>query len=1669
MSNIQKLIKRCTAWLLCMSMAVSCFHGLSWTAFATDMEESFETIKSWCFDSDTEGWSYNEGWTDDPVKNAEAPAISWDNGMLKVTVNYSGAADSGWAKAGIQLWSNEGLALKDAERITLDFSYEPDKLTSGALAIQTFLQVNGGASFNGTADLVNSEQKGTVDENGRAMATISVTLESTINVEAIHGFTICIIGKNTDYNGAIWLDNIKVEKTAPKEAGEEGLTPPATDLHGQEEQGSWSYKQDWNYQYTDQQNTAIAVENGMAKVTVDYTTDVNQNYSKMVFSNTDTVSLDKVTQVTFDFYYDTAKMTTGSFQIAVGSTEDVLKISETNLDLSIAEAVNGTLKKLPVKLTCSSVVTGTVQEIIFSLIGVNTDYKGNIWLDNIQFAAGSEDGTPPVTSLSGLEETGSWYYGNGWESNYHGAVNSAVRQETGMVRATVDYSADAAQNYSKLAISYWNDGGVTFENITKVTFDLYYDTAKMTQGRFKIGVTSDALAVEDVDLDLTKAEAVSGTLKKLPVTLVCENAFGTVQGISFLLIGVNTDYKGDIWLDNIQFVPAAEGEDIYVDATVTANTATVISGNNAILTVNGTEHSYATGIQLADPNANADTVALYQYLKAVGESDGALFGHMEDTVLKAGSKNLSESDTKDLTGSLAAINGLDCGGLFSGFAGKYNARHPGEMQLPDTNEGNIKAAALLSNEAIAEGAIMTLSMHMPNFAFTTVKDLNAAKTYDRYDYTPADSYNLSGDCMNQILPGGAFNPQFTAYLDLVAEYAQQVNGTILFRPFHENTGSWFWWGKAFCDAETYKSVFRYTVEYLRDTKNVHNLLYVYGPGSEAGSIAEYSERYPGDAYVDMVGFDTYDEQASNDANYRFMQSFEATVKLTDQFAKEHNKLFAVTETGITNSAMKKQGNARPQWFTEILDIITKSDYNCAYYMVWSNYDSNSNYYMPFAVSKTAGGTLHGHELMDPFIQFYNDQRSIFASDQKAIIYGEIKPAAPSVTEWETTGYFTAPIAGSRILTATEIKARISAEISDAVISVSNGVTEIPLATTVSGNIVSAALTEDILAQLGEAANGKIFLRCGSGTLAEISAIFNIAEEERDPYMVDNFESYYGVDSMLTAAWATNKATGSNITLTLDDTSAQDGYAMRFDYSEQSGGWAGATITKDVDWSACNALQFWTIPDGKQQKTVIQIEANTCYEVYLNEYDEYNARAGQPTLVTIPFSEFCQRDTAGNPKDGLVQDCGSVSSFGLWVNAIDNNYFNGGTVSGTIWYDNITAVTTDKTHPSFETPDSTPVTPDIPGGPTDPTPSPPVTPVQPATPSAFTTPGSGTAAQTPASPKTVTITDPVTGTVTETTTYADGSQTVVETKTDGTVITTKTDHMGNRIETVVQRIDGCGSTTTVDTSGKTITVVTLPTGIVASAQDTGVVISLPMPVISVARDAVNAPTVTLNAGNTTGSTKVEILVANASASTVAVLIKPDGTEEVIKKSVVSADGLILALENRATVKIVDRSKDFADVVNHWSADAVAFVSSRDIFSGTDANTFSPDAPMTRAMLATVLARFDGVDTTGGATWYEKGIEWAIKTDVSDGSNPEQEITREQVAVMLYRYAGSPVVSGSLDGYADAGEVSNYALAAMQWAVEQGIITGKPDNMLDSKGSATRAEMATILMRFCYKIV
>lgn len=165
--------------------------------------------------------------------------------------------------------------------------------------------------------------------------------------------------------------------------------------------------------------------------------------------------------------------------------------------------------------------------------------------------------------------------------------------------------------------------------------------------------------------------------------------------------------------------------------------------------------------------------------------------------------------------------------------------------------------------------------------------------------------------------------------------------------------------------------------------------------------------------------------------------------------------------------------------------------------------------------------------------------------------------------------------------------------------------------------------------------------------------------------------------------------------------------------------------------------------------------------------------------------------------------------------------------------------------------------------------------------------------------------------------------------------------------------------------------------------------------------------------------------------------------------------------------------FNDVsANDWFASAVDYVTGKGMMNGTADNTFSPKANTTRGMLMTVLARHAGEDTTGGSVWYEKGMNWAKANGVSDGTNPQVNITREQLAAMLYRYAQNKKydVSGakSLDGYTDAQSVSSYAVPALQWANAAGVVNGKSGSKLDPKGYATRAEVAAMLMRFCENV-
>lgn len=886
-----------------------------------------------------------------------------------------------------------------------------------------------------------------------------------------------------------------------------------------------------------------------------------------------------------------------------------------------------------------------------------------------------------------------WAYDDSWAGDgYHGTGGCEQDPGREMLKVSLDYSADVENGWSQTGVSFTEEGGIDYSPYKVLSFDLYYDPEAYTTGQLAIKAYSDNVFQDQIcNMNQGVPEEVDG-LTRVNLSLVCDSGYAQSEKPATLLliiIGNNTDYKGNIWFDNIKLSNIKE-EKYLMDSTVAPDTRTALSSTEAELTVNGTAYAYPDSVQLTDPEADPATVALYQYLKAVGESNGTLFGHMEDTVLKAGAVPISDSDTEDVTGSLSAINGLDCGGLFGGFAAKYNDRHEGS-EIPDTNAGNIEAAARFSNEAIEKGAIITLSSHMPNFSGSRVKKGEFEHTYDGFDYTPADSYVLTEDCMNQILPGGQYHEIFRAYLDFIADYAGQANGPILFRPFHENTGSWFWWGKAFCDAETYKSVYKYTVEYLRDEKDIHNLLYLYGPGAEASTLEEYEERYPGDEYVDLVGFDTYDnDPVTDEEGYTFQDTFDKLVRLTDEFAKEHGKLFAVTETGVASAgaALKETGNKRPEWFTEILDIVTKPEYDCCYFMLWSNYSRTGSYYTPFVEEVNEDGTLFGHELLDPFLEFYNNEKSIFALDQQELV-GRILTGgmnAPEVIPQDAlSGYLVYPVSGQRVLEEMTLSARLNQEGASVEFGVVGDGEEYRIPTSVEGKLASGALDAATLEKAGAAADGRVRLYAGDTLLQECQVILNIAPPPENPYVVDDFESYAGVTDMMLRSWSLNKDGGCKLDVTLSKDCAYDGeHGLKFDYVETKNGWAGCEFPKTTDWSGCNCLQFWVKPDGNNQKTVVQINTSTggSYEAYLQEYPEY-AASTEPLLVTLPFEEF--RDKNG--KGGLSStDAANVSGIGLWVNAIpDSDAIDAnGEVAGVLYYDSIKAINAlNVSAPTFE--------------------------------------------------------------------------------------------------------------------------------------------------------------------------------------------------------------------------------------------------------------------------------------------------------------------------------------------------------------------------------------------------
>ena len=324
--------------------------------------------------------------------------------------------------------------------------------------------------------------------------------------------------------------------------------------------------------------------------------------------------------------------------------------------------------------------------------------------------------------------------------------------------------------------------------------------------------------------------------------------------------------------------------------------------------------------------------------------------------------------------------------------------------------------------------------------------------------------------------------------------------------------------------------------------------------------------------------------------------------------------------------------------------------------------------------------------------------------------------------------------------------------------------------------------------------------------------------------------------------------------------------------------------------------------------------------------------------------------------------------------------------------------------------------------------------------------------------------------TDTVTNPDGSVTKTETKKDGTVIETTTGKDGSTTKTETKKdgssvtenkaADGSTGTVKTDKHGQTTAETTLSSKAVEDAKKNGEAVKAPVEV-EASRDSNTAPTVKIELPRNSGDTKVEIPVTNVKPGTVAVLVHPDGTEEIVKNSLPTEDGIQLTINGGATVKIVDNSKGFIDTQDHWAEDAIDFVSARGLLNGTSANTFSPNAPTTRAQLWTVLARQADADLTGGANWYEKAQAWAKEKGISDGANPNGTINRAQMVTMLWRTMGQPTAGGTAN-FTDVPADSYYA-NAVSWAVEGGITAGVGDGRFDPAATCTRAQIATFLWR------
>jgi mannan endo-1,4-beta-mannosidase len=346
----------------------------------------------------------------------------------------------------------------------------------------------------------------------------------------------------------------------------------------------------------------------------------------------------------------------------------------------------------------------------------------------------------------------------------------------------------------------------------------------------------------------------------------------------------------------------------------------------------------------SDPQVTVETRNLFLNMLRIAPQT-VLFGHQNTlaygyTWRDEDDAGPDRSDVKDVVGDFPAVYGWD----LMDALGK-----PSTSETPGTNANRLR---LYVQRAHARGGINSFSWHMDN----------PVTGGDAWDTTSA---------VARILPGQDQHATYLAKLDAAADFFLSLKDRkgrpipVWFRPFHEQTGKWFWWGKGHATPEEYKALWRFTVEYLRDRRGVHNLLYAYST-DVFDTADDYFQFYPGDSYVDLLGFDDYHSIAPGGSQRVFTNRLRMLVR----WARERGKLAALTETGLEALPVRN-------WWTGTLlnGIISDEEtMGISYVLVWRNanpaHDRKDHFYAPYPGQKSA----------DDFKLFYNDPRTWFERD-----------------------------------------------------------------------------------------------------------------------------------------------------------------------------------------------------------------------------------------------------------------------------------------------------------------------------------------------------------------------------------------------------------------------------------------------------------------------------------------------------------------------------------------------------------------------------------------------------------------------------------------------------------------------------------------------------------------